>query len=769
MFGVPPTEATSFVGRKRELTQARRLLSDSRLLTLTGAGGVGKTRLAMQVAEQLRPAFPDGIYIAELDALRDPGLLAHTVATVLGLGDTGVEPITRLREYLEDKRLLLVLDNCEHLVDDCAMLASRLLSRAPELRVLTTSRHVLGIEGEHIMEVPPLPVPDDEASGSDAVSLFCDRAAAAAPGFDLDDGNREQVGAICRRLDGMPLALELAAAWVGTLSPGGILDRLDDRFRLLTGGYRNAPSRQQTLSAAIGWSYHLCSPREQRLWSRLSVFAGGFDVEAVEDVCAGAGLERAQMLHLIAGLVEKSVVIRQPDTHDAGARYRMLETIREYGRALLVASGQQNMIRTRHAEHFRAVARRYQAESFGPRQLEWVQRMLREHPNIRAALEFGLSGSGQARTAMETAAALWNSWWGGAFGREGYRWLARALGMDPEPTRVRGHALSTCAHFAVHLGEVDTARRMLAECAALVERLDDPVLRAGHAEHAGHAAMHRGEFEDACVLLERAAALYHELGDPGGVADSLILLAASALFLDDRRGVEAAKQALRLCREHDATWTKSYALRAVALNEWHAGDHREGARLVQDAIRLQRAIRDWTGLAYMLEVLAWCSSSAGHHGRVARLLGAAALSWRLSGATTVTTECYKGTNKRVAEQARDELGEDRFRTEFDQGFGLTADEMFAEALEEQTPDTPRRGTELTRREAQVAGLVAEGLSNKKIAARLAIAQRTVENHVERILSKLGFTSRAQIATWVADNQDRALAATPARSGQRSSH
>jgi predicted ATPase/DNA-binding CsgD family transcriptional regulator len=757
----PPAEVSSFVGRKRELTQARRLLSDSRLLTLTGAGGVGKTRLAMRVAERPHRAFPDGVYVAELDALRDPGLLAQTVATVLGLGDVGAEATTRLADHLEDKRLLLVLDNCEHLVDGCAMLVSTLLSRAPDLRVLATSRHVLGVEGEHIMEVSPLAVPDDGGAdgGSDAISLFRDRAEAACPGFVLDDRNRDQVLAICRRLDGIPLALELAAAWVGTLTPGDILDRLDDRFRLLTKGGQDAPPRRHTLGGTIGWSYHLCSPAEQRLWSRLSVFAGGFDVAAVEEVCAGEGLDRAQMLHLIAGLVEKSVVIRQADTPGTGARYRMLETIREYGRALLTASGLENVIRTRHAEYFRALARRYQAESFGPRQLEWIQRMLREHPNIRAALEFGIGGAGQVRTAIETSTALWNSWWGGAFGQEGYRWLTRALAIDLEPTHVRGHALATCAHFGVHLGEVDTARGMLAECAELVERLDDPALHAEYAENAGHAAMHRGDFDEACAFLERAAALYRELGDLGGVAESLILLAASALFQrdrqpDDPRAMDAADHALRLCQEHEATWTRSYALRAVAVNSWHAGDHHGGTRLVREAVRLQRTIRDWTGLAYLLEVLAWCSSSAGRHARVARLLGTAALCWRLSGATTITTSSYKGTNKEVAERARAELGEDGFQTEFDRGFDLSTDEIFAEALEEQAPGTLRRGRggALTQRETQIAQLIAEGLSNKKIAARLVIAERTVENHVGSVLSKLDFTSRAQIATWVADHR-----------------
>jgi DNA-binding CsgD family transcriptional regulator len=579
------------------------------------------------------------------------------------------------------------------------------------------------------------------------------------PEFVVDERNREQVVAICRRLDGVPLAIELAAAWVSTLAPGEILARLGDRFQLLTKGSRVAPSRQQTLADAIGWSYHLCSESEQQLWSRLSVFAGGFDLEAAEEVCAGDGLNRAHVLGLIAGLVDKSVLIRQLDTHRARARYRMLETIRQYGVDRLAAAGQETLVRTRHAVYYRKLAQRFQAEIFGPHQLEWIQRVLCEHPNIRTALEFSLTGSGQIRTATEIASALWNFWWGGCFGREGYRWLERALSVDIEPTGVRGRALATCAHFGVHLGETGTARRMLAECAQLAEQLDDPALRACYAENAGHAAMHRGELREAYTLLEQAVIRYREVKDRLGVANSLLLLASSALFLDDPRGARAAAQALELCEAHNASWTKSYALRAVALNKWRTGDHREGIRLVREAIRLQRAVGDRTSLAYLLEALAWCTSGAGEHDRAARLLGAAMLMWRLSGAKTNKTSSYEGVNEQVAKRARMELGEDRFQAEVDQGLALTIDGVFTEALSERASGKAghgrRRGTgtPLTRREMQIAELVAQGLTNKEVAIRLVIAQRTVEAHVGNVFSKLGLTSRAQIATWIAKHRD----------------
>ncbi|WP_238412258.1 ATP-binding protein [Saccharothrix deserti] len=761
-----PAELTSFIGRRRELEQARRLLSANRLLTLTGAGGVGKTRLSLRIADQARRTFPDGVYRVELDALHDPSLLAQSVATRFGLRDASVEPAERLAEHLEDKRLLLVLDNCEHLVDACAILVGKLLGAAPGLRVLATSRHVLGIAGEQTMVVPPLPVPDDtdRTTGCEAVDLFADRAAAVLPGFTVDERNRHLVVRICRRLDGIPLAIELAAAWVRTLSLADIHDRLDDCLKLLNRGSRTAPSRQQTLAGAIDWSHDLCLPEERALWARLSVFAGGFDLDAAEAVGSGGDIAVADVIGLVAGLVDKSILIRDPDTHGRTARYRMLETIRQYGRARLASSdsgsgsGDEDAVRARHLEHYVRLAERYRSESFGPHQLDWVQRMIREHPNLRIAIEFALTGAGRVRAATDIASRLWNFWFSGGFLREGHRWLTRALEADPEPTRSRAEALWTCAFISVHLGEADSARRMLAECEVLAEQLDDDPLRAHHAEAAGLAALHRGEVPAACALLEQAVVGHREVGDLLGLADSLILLAAATLFSDDPRGADAAAEALELCETHDATWTRAYGLWAVAVHKWRAGDHRDAERLSQDAIRLQRAARDWTGLAYLLEALAWCTEGAGRPERAARLLGAATAVWRLSGAKTYEAPPYAAVDEQIAARATGEIGAEAFRTAFEEGKALGLEDVIAYALEEKTakPASPDEsldtGPGLTRRQLEIAHLVAEGLSNKEIAARLVIALRTAETHVENVLTKLGFTSRTQIATWVAERR-----------------
>jgi predicted ATPase/DNA-binding CsgD family transcriptional regulator len=763
LAGTLPAELTSFVGRRRELGEARRLLSAGRLLTLTGPGGVGKTRVALRLADQLRHEFPDGMFLIELDALNDPGLLAQTVATAIGLRDASAHPAATLADYLQGKRLLLVLDNCEHLVEACAALADQLLAAAPTLRVVSTSRQALGIEGEQILVIPPLSVPDSDAAAAgglghyDAVTLFVDRASAVDIGFRLDDRNREQIVGICQLLDGIPLAIELAAVRLRALSPSDILERLDDCFRLLTRGSRTAPSRQQTLAGAIDWSYDLCSPQEQELWARLSVFSGGFDLEAAEEVGSDDLLQRVDVLSSIAGLVDKSILIRQPDIEGQYTRYRMLETIRRFGLTHLADAPEEQAVRLRHLDYFRRLAHRYRSECFGPQQLEWIHRLLREHANVRVATEFALTTPGHASAAMEICASLWNFWFSGGFLREGHNWLERGLAADPEPTRLRAEALWTCAFLAVQLGEAELAQQMLDECSALIEQFPDVALRAYFAECSGLAALFRGEVVEAAALLRQALAGHEAVGDLLGVADSLILLAGAMFFESDPGGAEVAARCLQLCEEHGATWTKCYALWAVAVHKWRAGEHRQGIVLIQQAIRLQRAVHDWTGLAYFLEVLAWCTCGAGESERAARLLGAANAVWRLSGAKVFEAPPYLAFDEQIAEVARADIGAEKFASAFAAGRGLTIDQVIADALEEEAvprvdrglaPQRPEIG--LTRREREIAELVAEGLTNREIAARLIISQRTAEGHVERVLAKFGFTSRAQIATWFAE-------------------
>lgn len=381
-----PAEVTSFVGRRDELATAKRLLPTTRVLTLLGPGGMGKTRLSRQIGQLVARAFPDGVWLVELADLQDPNLVTLSVAEALNLRDESTAPLPRLTEFLADKRLLLILDNCEHLIEACAALVGRIIATTPDVRVLATSREVLGIPGEQVMPVPPLTVPDADTGGeSDALQLFIERASAANPAFKATPANRAVLAEICRRLEGMPLALELAALRLRMFTPEQILHRLDDTMGLLSAGPRTAPERQQTIEGAIRWSYNLCTPAEQSLWEQLSVFAGGFDIEAAEAVC---DLGTGSLVGALTGLVDKSVVAQRYDG-DA-ARYSMLEPIRQFAADRLTERGHAQAVRARHRAHYRDLAMRGQTAYWTAADVQWFRELTREHANLRAALRSGL-------------------------------------------------------------------------------------------------------------------------------------------------------------------------------------------------------------------------------------------------------------------------------------------------------------------------------------------------------------------------------------------
>ena len=767
--GALPAELTSFVGRRRELSETRRLLAASRMLTLTGVGGVGKTRLALRMAAEVRRTFPDGVWFVELAALNDPQLLPHTVANTLELRQVSADPAGDLAAYLEEKRLLVVIDNCEHLTDACALLASKLLAAAPGLRILATSRHVLGVEGEQILAVPPLSTPDPgqevragDATHYESVTLFLDRATAVAPDFTISEGNRAAVVELCRRLDGIPLAIELAAVWLRVLSPVQILERLEDRFRLLTTGRPGVPSRQQALDATVGWSYDLCSPPEQLTWARLSVFSGGFDLEAAEEVCGGDGIPRQDVLNLLASLVNKSIVVRHQATEHTTAWYQMLETVRQYGAARL-DEDELRALRVRHRDHYRALAKRFGADSFGPRQGDWFVRLRREHGNIRAALEFCLADRGEAPAAFDIAAPLWN-WWFAGFLREGYRYLVRALDLATEPTAGRAHDLWAASYLAMFAGDFERNATMLDECEEIAAGLDDDLLKARIKECRGHATLYQGDLPAAIGLLEEARADFRTIGDALGEFDTLILLTAGTFFLDDPRAEEFSRQALALAEQHGALSSRAYGLWSVGIVQWRAGDYADSTRSLRECVRIFQPMHDLTGISFGVQALSWCAASASPDERAARLLGGSQAVWRTSGAKVDETNAYSVFDKRAQDLVRDALGSTAFDEAFAEGASYSFEQAVSLALGEDESTGPagtgavglRAGAPggLTRRELEIAGLVAEGLTNKEIAGRLVISQRTAETHVDHILNKLGMTSRAQVASWVAEQQAR---------------
>lgn len=484
-----PAVFSTFVGRRRNIAEIRRRLETARLVTLTGVGGVGKTRLAMEAAASMSKGFPDGVWLVDLAPVRDPSAVPGATATALGVPDLGPAPVgDRLAGHLAARRTLVVLDNCEHLADACARLTQSLLSAAPGLRVLATSRVSLGLTGECVLTVPPLSVPDE------AVELVRDRAAAVRPSFRITEVNREVVTRLCERLDGLPLAIELAAIRLRTLTVEQLVDRLEDRFGLLTAGSSTAKPHQRTLRALIDWSHELCSPAEQLLWRRLSVFAGGFDLEAAEDVCCGDGLPRGEILDRLDRLVAQSVVLASED--ESRPQYRMLETIREYGRGRLAESGEERRLLRRHRDFFRALAESSASAWYGPGQEESLARLRAQHGNLRLALEYDGVEAGDAQAALVLVAALRFHWCADGFLGEGRDRIERALTAAPEPTAARAGALWAGAWAALLQGDHRTADRWLTEADELGERLGDPVIRAYVRGLRGTSALFLGRLDE---------------------------------------------------------------------------------------------------------------------------------------------------------------------------------------------------------------------------------------------------------------------------------
>ncbi|WP_065493820.1 ATP-binding protein [Rhodococcus opacus] len=773
-MGNLPVELTSFVGRRRELTEAKRLLSLARLVTLTGVGGVGKTRLAVRVAANVRRAFDDGVWLIELGELSDPDLLADTVVAALGLREQSSDPsLELLAEHLADRRVLLVLDNCEHLVEAAAVLSETLLRQCPGLRVLATSREPLGIGGEAVMRVPPLTVPDPDRPPSlpglaeyDAVTLFAQRAEAKAPGFVLSESNRVTITRICQRLDGLPLAIELAAARLRVLSPQQILDRLTDRYRLLTVGSRGAPVRQQTLKLSIDWSYDLCEPVEQQLWARLSVFAGGFELDAAESLGTGL-LVQEEVLDVVARLVDQSILIRE----EAGtvARYRLLESLREYGYQKLREMGEEAALRRRHRDWCLQLVTQAEEEWIGPHQLAWITRLEREQPNMRDALQFCVTepGEDEAEAGLQIAAALHTLWLTHGQLSEGRCWLDRVLAHHSgQPTAERIKALSANAALAAIQGDLRKGAVLVEEGETLAAHLGGTGVQAIVTHADGLQALFGGDLPRAVACFEAALEGFRAEDDLMRLIEDLVgLELASGLLGDMPRAIACKEEVLAITELYGESVQRACSLWAFALAVWQT-DHTHASRLLEQSVRLARVVDDRLNVAMSLEALAWIAAADHLDRRAAVLLGAAAaLSQTVVGAT-IAVPTLLTYHDECVRQARRALGMQVFDEEVRHGEAMTFENAVAYALDERrTASRTRADTAigLTKRERQVAGLVAEGLTNKAIAARLVISQRTAQGHVEHVLAKLGFTSRAQIAAWVVESgeTERTGSASPA--------
>ncbi|MGW1888103.1 AfsR/SARP family transcriptional regulator [Streptomyces sp. NPDC001970] len=688
-----PAEVTSFVGRRSELADVAKLLRESRLVTVTGVGGVGKTRLAVRLAHEVQSEYPDGVRLVDLSLVHDPDLVAHTVAQALDLHDQTLgSPVQLLREHLAVKRLLLVLDTCEHVVDACALLAETILSSAPAVRVLATSRESLGITGEQIFVLPPLPVPRPGHAASpttqhDGVTLFVERARAADRNFTVGPHNREAVSQLCILLDGIPLARELASVRLRSMSVQQILERLDDRFALLGSGRRTALPRHQTLRTAVEWSHQLCSPEERLLWARLSVFSGSFDLEAVESVCCDGKVPRETVTELLLGLVDKSILLREEDSW--GVRLRILDTMREYGAERLHRRGEQERLRLRHRDHYAELAHRIEDDWFGPRQPAWRQRAMHEHANIRSALEFCLARPEEHLTGLDLAASLWWFWTACGLLMEGRHYLDRLLGLSAEPSQERVKALWACGHVAMGQGDVDAVDRGATECRDLAAQRDDPVALAFVGQLLGTAAALRGDLDRAVshtadgVRRQRAVAHGH-----GGLAMSLV---GHGFVLLLRGELDAAVTALEeqrtLCEARGEVWTRAWGDSIRSSLDLARGDIDSAVMYARASLKVKHQLGDTLGIAMGVDTLAQAALASGDADRAARLLAVSREIWQTSGPSQFGSPELRAARDRCEQQARKHIGDRAYEAAFDEGAELGLDEALRLALGEQSSRT----------------------------------------------------------------------------------
>jgi predicted ATPase/DNA-binding CsgD family transcriptional regulator len=746
------------------MAEIKRLLSGSRLVTLTGVGGVGKTRLAVRVAGDLRQSFPDGVRLVELAQVSEPALVPNVVAEALGVQDQSARSTEAvLLDYLRDQRLLLILDNCEHLLDACVRLVGDLLRAADHVIVLATSREPLGVLGEHIWLVPPLSMPDlanvapspgGYVYGYEALDLFEERAKAVQPDFVLDSRSKPVAAQLCQRLDGLPLAIELAAVRVRALSIEQIVARLEDRYRLLSTGNRGGPARHQTLRAAVDWSFDLCSDREKALWARLSTFAGGFDLEAVEAVCSDDDVGPDDVFDLLASLIDKSIVLREGS--GPKVRYRLLETIRAYGREQLSARGVAEEFQRRHRDYYLRLAEMSEDSWFGPDQVDWGDRLRSEQANLWTALDFCLTTLGESAAGLHMTGALCFYWNACGHLQDGRYWLGRALAIEKRPSRDRTKALWVNGYVAMTQGDNEAAMDYFDECLKLAADLGDQSARAFVQQFRGSAEQFKGNLAQAELLLSESVALHRS----AGLVNSLTVLGiaqlafVSCLIGDADRAIELCAECRAISEAHGERWALSWALWVCGLARWTQKEYRQAAAALDASLKVKYALNDRLGMSACVELLAWVAVEEGDAQRACRLFGASRTLWASVGSPLFGSAALMENHDSYEERTRRALGAKSFEREYQRGERLNTEEAIALADEEsrsrpESAPSASNQPRLTRREIQVAHLLAEGLTNREIAQRLVISQRTAEGHVEHVLEKMGFKSRAQVAAWFA--------------------
>ncbi|MEV5981935.1 NB-ARC domain-containing protein [Streptomyces sp. NPDC052114] len=678
-----PAETTELIGRRSELTEIHRLLAETRLVVLTGVGGVGKTRLALRAASEAQPSFRDGAWWVELSPVRHGVLLAHTIAEALPLVDRTTRPVLDVVvDYLADRETLLVLDTCEHLVDECALMAESLLRGAPGLRILVTSRRPLNMIAEQPLTVSPLPVTGGPAAEgareSDAVALLAARAAEAVPGFGVTDANRPELVRLCHRLDGLPLAIELAAARLRELSMADLIDRLEDRYAVL-GTLDDvvddaAPPWHRALRTAIGWSHELCTPAERLVWARLSVFAGGFDAEAARQVCADTHLPGHEIPALLEALTEKSILNWQPTA--AGERFRMLDTIREYGAGWLGGLDEEDELRRRHLDHYLGLARACGAAWIGPDQYTWYDRATAEHGNFRAALEYALAAPDDPHdhAALELVGALWFFWYGCGFTKEGQHYVNRALGADPGPSRPRVQALYVASQVLLYLGDLTGLQERAAECSALAARFGETERAQAVAAELRVAAM-RGDPARVVSLVEKLLATPWRRRPLTFLPLFALVMGAHAHVTAGR--VEAAVDLLdelsAVCERHGERCMRAWGDLVRSQAELARGRPHTAWDHARDALRVKHRLRDGTGSGMAIDVLAQAMDATGSSHQAGWLLGLAQQVWDDLGRPQAGIPALISARRACEARTRAALGDSAYEAAFRTGYDTDLD------------------------------------------------------------------------------------------------
>jgi predicted ATPase/DNA-binding NarL/FixJ family response regulator len=728
-----------FVGRHRELAALQELLGAARLVTLTGVGGAGKTRLALRAANlHAESAGVDGMFVS-LESVQDARRLPRAVVRALGLADQSArDPLHVVVEALRDRPAILVIDNCEHIIDPAAAFIDELLRALPDLVVLATSRRPLDLEGEHILAVPALSVEAGSGELPEAVSLLVARARAADDTFRLRPQDVEAASDLCRALDGLPLAIELAATRLRVLSIEELTGRLSSRFALLRGGSRTSVGRQRTLRAVVDWSYELCTPDQRDLWSALSVFSGPFDLAA-----ATAVAESPDILDALDELVAQSIVDADPESR----RFRMLETIRSYGRDRAEEEGRWPRLTRLHLDHFTRVAAESCAAWYGPGQVAAIAGFRADRAELQTALT--VAAGIDTDLALRLFTDLRFHWAVGGFIPEGRAWGARVVALPGGSSLLRVSALATVAWLALLQGDLPEAERWLDEAEVLAVEADlsaAQLLAVGvefHRLRGGHA-LFSGRPADAVPEFELSIRLAHESGQPQEALFAQFQLTAALSHLGRPDAGLTALDAVTYADAVGENWMRALAEGALALAAFVEGDLVTAERRARQGIIDDRGFDDPVTECLTLELMCWIEAARQSADRAAILLGATDARWRSTGsAVTAFGPHLSAHHDRCVDTARRLLGGKAYARHFEQGARLGAREAVAFALKE----TPAGAGSLSAREIEVAARIHQGMINRDIADELVLSVRTVDSHVQRILGKLGFTSRAQIAAW----------------------